>query len=207
MDPLLDVVGTGPKGRAGEFGDAMRLIAAEGRGVLVLLRDLTMKLAPGDEVSPQTLAAIRAGGADPELAGDLGHGPVDQFAQTQGGGPGRLWSVDRRHAQNLGAWIMAGHSDNDLGLPSFDKPVKVAIVIAPYYTAISEAQLAAARGVLDKAGVAHETIEVPGSLEVATAIGIAHRLSEFRRLCRAGLRDPGGDVALRCGGQRKRRGH
>jgi 3,4-dihydroxy 2-butanone 4-phosphate synthase/GTP cyclohydrolase II len=55
MDPLLDVVGTGPKGRAAEFGDAMRLIAAEGRGVLVLLRDLTMKLAPGDEVSPQTL--------------------------------------------------------------------------------------------------------------------------------------------------------
>ncbi|MFW5655309.1 MAG: 3,4-dihydroxy-2-butanone-4-phosphate synthase [Roseicyclus sp.] len=55
MDPLLDVVGTGPKGRAGEFGDAMRLIAREGRGVLVLLRDLTMKLAPGDEVSPQTL--------------------------------------------------------------------------------------------------------------------------------------------------------
>ncbi|MCT4683604.1 MAG: 3,4-dihydroxy-2-butanone-4-phosphate synthase [Roseicyclus sp.] len=55
MDPLLDVVGAGPKGRAGEFGDAMRLIAEEGRGVLVLLRDLTMKLAAGDEVSPQTL--------------------------------------------------------------------------------------------------------------------------------------------------------
>ena len=74
---------------------------------------------------------------------------------------------------------MAGHSDNDLGLPEFDKPVKVAIVIAPYYTSISEAQLKAARGVLDKAGVAHETIEVPGSLEVPTAIGIAHRLSGF----------------------------
>jgi 3,4-dihydroxy 2-butanone 4-phosphate synthase/GTP cyclohydrolase II len=55
MDPLLDVVGAGPKGRAGEFGDAMRLIADEGRGVLVLLRDLTMKLAVDDEVSPQTL--------------------------------------------------------------------------------------------------------------------------------------------------------
>ena len=55
MDPLLDVVGTGPKGRAGEFGDAMRLIAGEGRGVLVLLRDLTMKLVVEDEVSPQTL--------------------------------------------------------------------------------------------------------------------------------------------------------
>jgi 3,4-dihydroxy 2-butanone 4-phosphate synthase/GTP cyclohydrolase II len=55
MDPLLDVVGAGPRGRAGEFGDAMRLIAEEGRGVLVLLRDLTMKLSPDDEVSPQTL--------------------------------------------------------------------------------------------------------------------------------------------------------
>jgi 3,4-dihydroxy 2-butanone 4-phosphate synthase/GTP cyclohydrolase II len=55
MDPLLDVVGTGPRGRAGEFGDAMRLIAGEGRGVLVLLRDLTMKLVVEDEVSPQTL--------------------------------------------------------------------------------------------------------------------------------------------------------
>ena len=74
---------------------------------------------------------------------------------------------------------MAGHSDNDLGLPGFDTPVKIAIVIAPYYTAIAEAQLAAARAVLDRAGVSHETIEVPGSLEIATAIGIAHRLSNF----------------------------
>jgi 3,4-dihydroxy 2-butanone 4-phosphate synthase/GTP cyclohydrolase II len=55
MDPLLDVVGVGPTGRAQEFHDAMRLIANEGRGVLVLLRDLTMKLVLDDEVSPQTL--------------------------------------------------------------------------------------------------------------------------------------------------------
>jgi 6,7-dimethyl-8-ribityllumazine synthase len=75
--------------------------------------------------------------------------------------------------------MMAGHSDNDLGLPTFDKPARVALVIAPYYTAIAEAQLSAARGVLDRAGVTHETIEVPGSLEIPTAIGIAHRLSNF----------------------------
>lgn len=74
---------------------------------------------------------------------------------------------------------MAGHSDNDLGLPAFDKPVKVAVVIAPYYTAVSQAQLAAARAVLDAAGVTHETIEVPGSLEVPAAITIAHRMSNF----------------------------
>ncbi len=55
MDPLLDIVGTGGPGRAREFGDAMRLIAAEGRGALVLLRDLTMKLSPEDGHSPQTL--------------------------------------------------------------------------------------------------------------------------------------------------------
>jgi 6,7-dimethyl-8-ribityllumazine synthase len=74
---------------------------------------------------------------------------------------------------------MAGHSDNDMALPVFDKPVKIAIVIAPYYTAIAAAQLAAARGVLERAGATHETIEVPGSLEIATAIGIAHRLGDF----------------------------
>jgi 3,4-dihydroxy 2-butanone 4-phosphate synthase/GTP cyclohydrolase II len=55
LDPLLDVVGLGPAGRTAEFGEAMRLIAAEGRGVLVLLRDLHMKLTSDGEVSPQTL--------------------------------------------------------------------------------------------------------------------------------------------------------
>jgi 3,4-dihydroxy 2-butanone 4-phosphate synthase / GTP cyclohydrolase II len=55
LDPMLDVVGLGPKGRTGEFGDAMRLIAAEGRGVLVLLRDVHMKMVSDHEVSPQTL--------------------------------------------------------------------------------------------------------------------------------------------------------
>ena len=33
----------------------MKLIAAEGRGALILLRDTTMKLQTGDAVSPQTL--------------------------------------------------------------------------------------------------------------------------------------------------------
>jgi len=55
LNPMLDVVGTGGPGRTREFGDAMELIASEGRGVLVLLRDLHMKLAQDQEVSPQTL--------------------------------------------------------------------------------------------------------------------------------------------------------
>jgi 3,4-dihydroxy 2-butanone 4-phosphate synthase / GTP cyclohydrolase II len=55
FDPLLDLVGTGTPGRAHELQDAMRLIAQEGRGAVVLLRDLHMKLALEHEVSPQTL--------------------------------------------------------------------------------------------------------------------------------------------------------
>ena len=55
LDPMLDVVGLGTPGRTTEFGAAMRLIASEGRGVLVLLRDTTMKLVTEDTVSPQTL--------------------------------------------------------------------------------------------------------------------------------------------------------
>ncbi|MBV0912826.1 3,4-dihydroxy-2-butanone-4-phosphate synthase [Anianabacter salinae] len=55
MDPLMDVVGLGPAGRTGEFGAAMRLIAEEGRGVLVLLRDTHSKMVSDDSVSPQIL--------------------------------------------------------------------------------------------------------------------------------------------------------
>ena len=55
MDPMLDVVGTGPAGRAAEFSEAMKAVAAEGRGVVVLLRDTAMKLDVHDEVSPKTL--------------------------------------------------------------------------------------------------------------------------------------------------------
>lgn len=55
LDPMLDMVGIGGTGRAAEFGDAMKMIADHGRGVLVLLRDVHMKLHADAEVSPQTL--------------------------------------------------------------------------------------------------------------------------------------------------------
>ena len=75
---------------------------------------------------------------------------------------------------------MAGHSDTDLPLPAFDgEAPKILIVIAAHYHAISDAQLASARAVLDRGGATHETVQVPGSLEIPTAIGIAHRQSDF----------------------------
>jgi len=55
LDPMLDIIGAGGAGRAGEFGEAMRVVAEAGRGVVVLLRDTTMKIAAGEHASPQTL--------------------------------------------------------------------------------------------------------------------------------------------------------
>jgi 3,4-dihydroxy 2-butanone 4-phosphate synthase / GTP cyclohydrolase II len=52
LNPLEDVLGVGS---GGELPRAMRLIAAEGRGVVVLLRDTTMKMVTPGEHSPQTL--------------------------------------------------------------------------------------------------------------------------------------------------------
>ncbi|MBN2905708.1 MAG: 3,4-dihydroxy-2-butanone-4-phosphate synthase [Rhodobacteraceae bacterium] len=54
LDPLQDVLGLGPH-PAGELGAAMQIIADEGRGVVVLLRDTTMKLVTDGAASPQTL--------------------------------------------------------------------------------------------------------------------------------------------------------
>ena len=55
LDPMLDMVGVGHAGRAFEFSQSMKTIAAEGRGAVVLLRDLQMNLVPEEGQSPQTL--------------------------------------------------------------------------------------------------------------------------------------------------------
>jgi 3,4-dihydroxy 2-butanone 4-phosphate synthase/GTP cyclohydrolase II len=61
MDPMLDVVGLGGAGRAGEFGRAMRQIAEAGRGAVVLLRDTSMKLDTDEERHPTTLRQYGVG--------------------------------------------------------------------------------------------------------------------------------------------------
>ncbi len=54
LNPLEDVLGLGPS-PACELPAAMKLIADEGRGVVVLLRDTEMKLDPEGGASPKTL--------------------------------------------------------------------------------------------------------------------------------------------------------
>ncbi|MEL6839163.1 MAG: 6,7-dimethyl-8-ribityllumazine synthase [Pseudomonadota bacterium] len=74
---------------------------------------------------------------------------------------------------------MAGPSHHIMPLPEFDKPVKILIVASPYYKDISDNQIAGATAELDKVGAKHEVVNVPGALEIPTAIGIAERMSNF----------------------------
>ena len=75
---------------------------------------------------------------------------------------------------------MAGQETHHiLPLPAFDAPVKALIVVAPYYKDIADDLVAGATAVLEKAGATWEIVEVPGALEIPTAISLAHRMSNF----------------------------
>jgi 6,7-dimethyl-8-ribityllumazine synthase len=75
---------------------------------------------------------------------------------------------------------MAGHETHHvLDVPTFTDPVKVLIVVAPYYRAIADNLIAGATAALDAAGAAWDLVEVPGALEVPPAIALAHRMANF----------------------------
>ena len=63
--------------------------------------------------------------------------------------------------------------------PEFDKPVKILIVVSPYYRDIADNLLAGAKAEIEAAGATWEVAEMPGALEVPTAIGIADRRGDF----------------------------
>ncbi|AKS45486.1 3,4-dihydroxy 2-butanone 4-phosphate synthase / GTP cyclohydrolase II [Octadecabacter temperatus] len=79
MDPMLDVVGIGPKGRTSEFGEAMKRVEEEGRGVVVLLRDTSMKMEAHDDVSPNTL---RQYGLGAQILSSLGLGQIELLTNS-----------------------------------------------------------------------------------------------------------------------------
>ena len=66
-----------------------------------------------------------------------------------------------------------------LDRPTFDKPVKLLIVVAPYYKDIADNLVAGAKAEIEAAGGTWDIVEVPGALEVPTAIAMADRLSNF----------------------------
>ena len=75
--------------------------------------------------------------------------------------------------------MAASEQHYTLPLPSFDKPVKLLVVVAPYYKDIADNLVAGARAVGEACGAEVDLIEVPGALEVPTAIAMAERLAEY----------------------------
>lgn len=66
-----------------------------------------------------------------------------------------------------------------LPLPQFDKPVKLLIVVSPYYKEIADNLIAGARATAAQAGATVDLVEVPGALEIPTAIAMAERLAKY----------------------------
>lgn len=75
---------------------------------------------------------------------------------------------------------MAGsESHYMLPLPTFDKPVKLLVVVAPYYKDIADRLVAGATAMAARAGAQTDLVEVPGALEIAPAIGMAFRMADY----------------------------
>lgn len=66
-----------------------------------------------------------------------------------------------------------------LPLPSFDRPVRLLIVVAPYYRDIADQLIAGARATAQQCGAEVDLVEVPGALEVPTAIAMAERMARY----------------------------
>jgi len=75
---------------------------------------------------------------------------------------------------------MASHTEHYvLPRPDFDRPVKLLIVLSPYYKNIADNLVAGAKAEIEAAGAECEVIEMPGALEIPTAIGISDRRADF----------------------------
>ena len=75
--------------------------------------------------------------------------------------------------------MAANENHYTLPLPTFDKPVKLLIVVAPYYRDIADQLIAGAKAIAAQCGAEVEVVEVPGALEVPTAIAMAERQAKF----------------------------
>ena len=75
--------------------------------------------------------------------------------------------------------MAASITHHTLPLPAFDKPVKLLIVVAPYYKEIADNLVAGARAAAARAGAEADLVEVPGALEIPSAIALAERLAKY----------------------------
>ncbi|MGH1465135.1 MAG: 6,7-dimethyl-8-ribityllumazine synthase [Cognatishimia sp.] len=75
---------------------------------------------------------------------------------------------------------MAG-AENHYIMPraEFDKAVKVLIVVSPYYKDLADNMVAGAVAEIEACGGSYDVVEVPGALEIPTAIAMAENMSNF----------------------------
>lgn len=66
-----------------------------------------------------------------------------------------------------------------LPLPRLAPPPRVLIVVAPFHRTIADMLVEGAQRTLEQAGALHETIEVPGALEIGPAIRLATGTGRF----------------------------
>ncbi len=74
---------------------------------------------------------------------------------------------------------MAGPTHHVMALPTFDAPVRLLAVASPYYKDIYDQLIAGAQAVAAQTGADLDIADVPGALEIPTAIGIAARLGQY----------------------------
>ncbi|KFE33637.1 6,7-dimethyl-8-ribityllumazine synthase [Thioclava atlantica] len=74
---------------------------------------------------------------------------------------------------------MAGASHYILDLPKFDTAPRLLIVVAPYYKEIADNLVAGAKAEAEKAGAYVDIVEVPGALEIPSAIAMAARMADY----------------------------
>ncbi|MEY4779772.1 MAG: hypothetical protein RLZZ607_1085 [Pseudomonadota bacterium] len=75
--------------------------------------------------------------------------------------------------------MAASETHYTLPAPKFDKPVKLLIVVAPYYRDIADNLVAGAKAKAASVGAEVDVLEVPGALEIPSAIAMAGRLADF----------------------------
>ena len=66
-----------------------------------------------------------------------------------------------------------------LPAPRFTEATKLLIVVAPYYKDIADQLVKGAKSAIETAGATSELVEVPGALEVPTAIRLAAHGGDF----------------------------
>lgn len=62
-----------------------------------------------------------------------------------------------------------------LPAPVFDTPTSVLIVVSPYYKDIADNMISGAKAAIVASGASYDVIEVPGALEIPTAIKLASK--------------------------------